>query len=62
MYINLENFSAAVLVSLIIKTPQIKKKSHEMKLRLQNYAVIIPTVKSCIKFNKNRKLKQFTNV
>jgi hypothetical protein len=37
-------FLAAVLVSLIFKTPLIKK--HEMKLGPQNYAVIIPTENS----------------
>jgi hypothetical protein len=36
---NLEYFSTAMLVSLIFKTPLI---NHEMKLGLQNYAVIMP--------------------
>jgi hypothetical protein len=46
IYENCVYFLAAMFESLIIKTPLIK--SHEMKMGLQTYAIIIP-----IKFNSN---------
>jgi hypothetical protein len=49
---DLEYFSAAVLVSLIFKTPLVKK--HEMILRLQNYDDVIRNENSCIKFINNK--------
>jgi hypothetical protein len=42
--------SFAMVLTLIFKTPSIKK-SHEMKLRLKNYAVIMPIEKGYITFN-----------
>jgi predicted small secreted protein len=41
-----------MLVSVMFKTRSIKK-SHEMKLVLQNFAVIMPVEKSFIRFNNN---------
>jgi hypothetical protein len=49
LYIISKNFLATMVVSLIWKQPLIK----ECKLRLQNYAAIIPTVNSCLKFKIN---------
>jgi hypothetical protein len=44
---NREHLLPTVLVLLIFKIPLIKR----MKLELQNYAVLIPTENSCIRFN-----------
>jgi hypothetical protein len=47
---DLEYFLATVLVSLIFNTPLIKQN---MKLQLQDYAVIVSIENNCIKFNNN---------
>jgi hypothetical protein len=48
-----EYFLAAMLVSIVFKTP-LTKYYHEMKLGLQNYAVIMTTENRCITFNTNK--------
>jgi len=53
-FVYLKYFSAVVLVSLIFKTPLIK--SHEIKLGLQNYSVVMPIEKNYIRFS-NSKIK-----
>jgi hypothetical protein len=48
---NLEYFSVAVIGSLIFQPPLIKK---QMKLELQNYAVVIPIESSFIRVKHNK--------